>query len=189
MRSLREYVLALLLAAVGAIAWWLQGEQEAVTAPPADGARRPDYTVSGLTASLMNEDGHLHRRLTATQLRHYPNDGGSDLDDPRLTVFAEGGPPWIVRSGSGWVSEDGDELRLPGVVFIDREAGPNTRPVHLKTWDLYVKPRQDYAETDRPVHVTSNADWLASRQGTRVRFGEQLHLVLLGRVRAQVDVR
>jgi lipopolysaccharide export system protein LptC len=137
---------------------------------------------------MMDESGHLHRRLTATQLRHYANHGGSDLDDPTLMIFTEAGPPWVVRSEAGWISEEGDELRLPGVVFIDRDAGPNTRPVHLKTWDLYVKPKEDYAQTDRPVHVTSNANWLTSRRGARVRFGEQLHLVLLGRTRAQTEV-
>jgi len=189
MRSLREYALAFLLAALGALAWWLEGEQGPITKPSSDGVRRPDYTVSGLTASMMDEKGHLHRRLTATQLRHYPNEGGSELDDPRLTVFTAETPPWIVRSNQGWISENGEELRLPGVVFIDREAGPDTRPVHLKTSDLFVEPSANYAHTDQPVHVTSNADWLTSRKGARVHFGDQVHLVLIGRVHTQVEVR
>jgi lipopolysaccharide export system protein LptC len=188
MPSSREYILAIVLAAVGLAAWWLLSANGEVARPAAEGARQPIYRVLGLSASMMDEAGRLRRRLTASEVRHYPADGGSELDDPRLTVFDEGGPPWLLRSPTGWLSKDGDELYLPGTVFIDRQEGPSTRPVHITTWELYVRPREDYARTERPVHLTSGADWLASRGGADIWFGEDLRLRLHGRARIQVAV-
>jgi lipopolysaccharide export system protein LptC len=189
MPSLREYILVLVLGGLGLLAWWLGGELKTPAQRTGTQERRPDYTVDELTASMMDESGRLHRRLTASEARHYPDNSGSELDDPRLLLFEESAPPWVIRSARGWISEDGDELLLQGPVFIDRTADAQTRPVHLKTWELYVKPREDYAQTDQPVHLTSGADWLSSANGARVWFGKTLRIVLLGRARAQIAVR
>jgi lipopolysaccharide export system protein LptC len=136
----------------------------------------------------MDETGRRHRKLTTPHLRHYPDDDSSELDRPVLTVFKEGAPPWVIRSETGWISDDGDEIILQGRVFIDREAGEGTRPVHIKTRELRVRPEEEYAQTDELVEITSDADWLTSMNGARVWFGETSKIDFVGRVHALLDV-
>lgn len=189
MPSLRQSILALLMALLGAAAWWQYRGLEVESAPQAARERRPDYTVDEFTATTMDATGAPDRRLTAVELRHYPDDQGMELEHPVLTVFNQAAPPWIVRSETGWVSADGDELVLRGQVLIDRAAGATTRPLHLRTQELQVQPRKEYAQTDRPVHATSEDDWLTSDNGARIWFGDALRVELLGRARSRVAVQ
>lgn len=188
MPSLRSRILALILAGAGTFAWWAQQEPDAPPSVSEKRERQPDYTVDNLTITLMGETGVPARRLTSRETRHYPDTATNELEEPKLTIFRDDGPPWIIHSSAGWVSEDGDEILLQGPVFIDREAGGGTRGIHVKTWELYVKPREEYAQTDRPVHATSDADWLNSSNGARIWFGSDLRVKLLGNVRVQTSI-
>jgi len=132
----------------------------------------------------MDTTGAPHRRLSAPELRHYADDDSSELERPVLTVFNPSAPPWVIRSETGWVSADGEEVQMRGEVFIDRESAPTARPLHLQTRDLLVRPRQDYAETQQPVRAASGADWLTSEAGGQVWFGDSLLIKLAGRARA-----
>lgn len=181
----RQRVLAMAMAAVGALAWWLQQDGEPLSPDQSVQERRPDYTVNNFTATTMDETGRPYRRLVAIELRHYPDDGSNELEGPRLTLFGESGPPWLVRSERAWISEDNNLIRLQGEVFIDREAGVETRPVHMVTSELILKRDQDYAETDRPVRITSESDWMTSDKGAQVWLEDKLRANLLGRVRSE----
>jgi lipopolysaccharide export system protein LptC len=186
MLSVRQRLLALMLVVVGGFTWWLQQriQVEPPRAPPAP--RRPDYTVQDFTATMMNKQGVPDRRLSAPILRHYPDDGSSELDDPVLTLFRADGPPWVIRSRSGWVSAEGEKVVLRGDVGIDRAGTANLRPIQLRTAELRVRPRQDYAETDTPVRITSEGDWVTSTAGAQAWLGKALRVKLLGRSHAKV---
>jgi lipopolysaccharide export system protein LptC len=186
--SPRQLLLAAALASVGASAWWLQTEEEIKGNGVRETERRPDYTVDLLNVTTMDETGRPDRKLIARELRHYPDNGGNELEDPRLTLFKPGEPPWLIRSRQGHMSEDGDTLLLKGPVLMDREAGEQIRPMHIKTRDLTVRPNEDYARTERPVHVTSGADWLSSATGAEIWLGEGTRLKLFGRARKQLDL-
>lgn len=184
--SVRQSILALTLAAIGGLAWWLPKGDEPDTVQKAHRDRRPDYTVDNFTATEMDETGTPKQRLVATELRHYADDDTNELESPRLTVFEAGTPPWLVRSETAWVSGDSGQILLQGEVFIDREAGKTTRPVHIKTRKLLVRRRDSYAQTDQPVHATSNLDWVTSDNGAEIWFGEDLRIKLQGRARGEI---
>ena len=173
------------MAGLGGLAWWLQQDGELPAPAEADKERRPDYTVDNFTATTMDEHGRPDRQLVAVQLRHYPDDGSNELDAPELTLHVEDGPPWLIRSDSAWISEDQDRIWLHGDVYLDREVGETTRPVHLVTSEVLLKRDQDYAETDRPVRVTSESDWLTSDAGAELWLEGTLRANLHGRVRTQ----
>jgi lipopolysaccharide export system protein LptC len=186
---LRRHVLALILAAVAIFAWWQRsGIERDEDTRTHSSDRRPDYTVDSFNATIMDATGRPDRRLSAQELRHYPDDDSTELDQPRLTLFNPGAPPWLIQSESGWVSADGEEVLLSGEVSIDREPDAASRALQLRTDELLVIPGDDYAETDRPMVAISGRDWLSSAGGGRVWFGNSVRIALAGRVRAQLSV-
>ena len=58
----------------------------------------------------MDIAGRPARSLSARELRHYPNDDSSEVDLPVLVIYTADGPPWTIRSETGWVSGDGERL-------------------------------------------------------------------------------
>lgn len=188
MLSGRQRLLALTMAAIGGLAWWLQQVDEPEIADKTEKERRPDYTVDKFTAIEMGDTGEPAQRMTATELRHYADDDTNELESPELTIYEDLAPPWIVRSQSAWVSADRDEILLQGDVFIDRAAGETTRPLHLETRELRLKRRKKYAETDQPVQATSELDWVTSANGAKIWFGEDLRIELLGRARGEISM-
>ena len=78
--------LALAMAAVGSLAWWLQQGEEPVNSDEGDKVRRPNYTVDNFTATEMGASGTPLRRLTSIELRHFADDDSNELESPRLTL-------------------------------------------------------------------------------------------------------
>ncbi|WP_133510567.1 LPS export ABC transporter periplasmic protein LptC [Candidatus Thiosymbion oneisti] len=188
MLSARQRILVLAMASVGALAWWLRQGGE-TPSPNTDGSeRRPDYTVDNFDVTRIDESGAPHRHLTATELRHYPDDDTKELEIPRLTLYVETGPPWLVRSETAWISSDDNLIRMHGEVHIDRAAGVGTQPVHMKTRELVVKRDENYAHTDQPVRITSETDWVTAENGAQVWLEEKLQIKLLGRVRGELVI-
>jgi lipopolysaccharide export system protein LptC len=181
MLSARQRLLAVILAAVGVTAWWQERKGQGHPPPPVSGPRQPDYTVEKFTATMMDKKGVPERQLSAPILRHYPDDGSSVLDDPVLKLFGRDSPPWLFRSRTGWVSQTGDKVILRGDVRIDRAADGDQRPVHLRTTELYVRPREDYAWTDKPVKIMSEGNWITSSGGGQAWLRKSLRVKLLGR--------
>jgi len=185
MLARREVAMALLLALSGALAWWLQREARPPPPAPEPTERRPDYIVEGLSALTMDTAGRPDRRLTANELRHYPDDGSSELDDPRLLVYDDDAPPWQARADTGWINADGDEVLLQQRVRLERDATDTAAPLVLRTSEMLVLPETDYAETARFVEIDSGDDWVTAQHGMRAWLGEAVRVKLSGRVRAR----
>ncbi len=178
----RQRLLPILLTLLAITAWWLGRMRDE---PPRldDGSQgQPDHTINGLRATTLDENGRPHRRLVAREARHYPDNAGSELDEPRLTLFPETGPPWLLKSERGWVSEKAEEVRLHGKVFLDREASQDNPPLQVETRELFVWPNEEYGRTDQSLRAVSGADWLNSPRGGEAWFGETLRARLFGRV-------
>ena len=179
----RNLLIGIVLALLAGLTWWLAGQQQrpAHRASGPGDAREIDYYLRDLDFTTFSEQGQPARRLQAPELRHYPDDDTTELDRPRLVIYKDEGPPWRVRSETGWVSPDGERVHLRGEVVIEREAAPGVRPMHIVTRDVRVEPERDYAETDEPVTVTSREDridavgmqaWL--RDPGRIKFLSQV---------------
>lgn len=175
-------IFGVVLLALAAGSWWLaQGleeERELRPRPP----HSPDYWIEGLTALTMDLQGRPRRRLSATAVRHFPDDESTELTGPEMLLLAPGKPPWRVRAERGWVSSDGALILLQGEVHIDREEGEGVRPLHLVTRDLRVRPKDEYAETDSPVRVRSGASRVEST-GLQAWLREPVRIKLLADVR------
>lgn len=128
--------------------------------------------------------GLPERRLTAQRLRHYPDDGSSELDDPVLVVYSDDGPPLHARSARAWINARGDEILLEQEVRLERAATAQSAPIELRTSELLVLPKVDYAETGRLVEIERAQDWITATEGMRAWLGNTTRIQLFGRARA-----
>ncbi len=183
----RSLVIGLLLVVLAGGSWWLQQgiheESERHERPP----HTPDYWVEDLTARSMDLEGRPRRILHARMLQHYPDDGSTELTLPRMQLLESGRPPWRIESKQGWVSPNGELVLLQGEVDIRREASPGRLPVHLRTRDLRVQPKDEYAETEHPVRVLSGPHRLQST-GLQAWLHTPVRIKLLADVRGHYEV-
>ena len=177
--------LVLLLVATAGLSWWLGQAPPSgpdPTAPRApDAAREVDYTITRFDVVRMTEAGKPAHRLRGRQLRHFVDDDTAELSEPRLTVFQDEEPPWEIGAERAWISADGSLVLLTGEVAIDRAGDGENPPMRLRTRDLRVQPREDYAETDEKVRVETDTDWLDAvgmqawlRPPSRLKFLSQV---------------
>lgn len=142
----------IVLSLLAAFTWWLR--EVATTPPPAPSNLRlhlPDYIMYDFTLTAMDNAGKPDYRLKAVSLRHYQDDGSTEVDQPQLTSFRGTGPSWGAVGERGWASANGTLLKLLGAVTMHRPPGPGSEEVTLITSDLTLHPKENYAETDREV--------------------------------------
>lgn len=152
---------ALLLGGLAALTWWLDA-QILDSGPRRDGATRhdPDLVIEGVRIVEMNERGNAIQTLAAQRARHYPDDGTMEFDAPRVVLTQPERPKFTVEAQRARVSADRENAYFEGDVRATREAeggrptdqGP-AGPITLTTEYLHVIPRQDKAQTNRPVTI------------------------------------
>ncbi|WP_462320185.1 LPS export ABC transporter periplasmic protein LptC [Halochromatium sp.] len=182
----RELFVGMVLLAIGLIGSWLLSTRDSDEGATGSDERRPDYVVDGLRAVSLNAAGVPEHRLVARRLRHYPDDGSSELDDPVLVVYGDAGPSWWARSAQAWINESGDEILLEQDVRLHRLATALSAPIELRTSELLVLPEVDYAETGRFVEIEREEDWITGTEGMRAWLGSSMRIQLFGRARAAV---
>lgn len=186
MWSQKQTLLALLFAAIGLAAWWQLRQQPQESPPEVTREREPDYVVIDFSAIETDEAGKPSRQLVAAELRQYVAEDRSELEQPRMSVFQPDAPPWHARARRGVVLNRGEEVHLFDDVHIDREAAAQERPLHLQTEMLVIWPKSEYAETDLPVRVSSDGDWLAG-SGMELWYQRPAHARFRGRVQAELQ--
>lgn len=144
--------LALLAAAlVTGVSVW---RQRAPAPAAAIAGTRPDYVLEQFELVALDETGRESFTLRAPRLVRDPAEQTLDINAPVFTIpvgaDAKTGD-WDVRAQRGWVSADGDELRLRGEVKA-RSDDADGRPVSIDTQQLNVFPRTKRATS--PVETT-----------------------------------
>jgi lipopolysaccharide export system protein LptC len=182
--SLQQWMLGAFFLASGVIAWWQLQPNES-PAPDPGRARLPDYIVTGFNALETDEAGRPSRRLSADELRQFVEEDLSELDQPRMTLYTGDGEPWRARADRGLALAGGEELQLLGGVEIERAASATMRPAHLETELLRIWHERAFAETDRPVLLTSERDRLTAT-GMRLWYDPPVRAEFDGRARIRI---
>ncbi len=185
MWSKTQTLLAVLLAGIGLAAWWQLRPEPGEGPPPVPRERSPDYVVTDFRAVEMDEKGKPSRQLVAAKLVQYVAEDRSELERPRLSLYQPEGPPWQARAKRGLLLKDGEEVRLFDDVHIDRAADTRQRAMHLETQMLTIWPKAEYAETDRPVRISSDSDWLTAT-GMELWYADPAHARFKGRAKGLV---
>jgi lipopolysaccharide export system protein LptC len=153
---------ALLLGALAALTWWLDA-QVTDPGPRRDGSMRhdPDLVIEGVRVVELNESGKPVQSLQAQRAWHFPDDGTIEFDAPRVVLTQPDRPQFTVEAAKGRVSGDRLNAYFEGSVRATRAgetgspgaADAPAGPITLKTEYLHVIPKQDRAQTDRPVTI------------------------------------
>ncbi len=140
----------LLVAAV--VSGWSAWRMRERAAPAAEQAQRSDYVLRDFELVVLGKDGAESVRLQAPEMHRSRADESLEIATPVFLVPAEPGP-WRLGAERGWVSPEGDLVRLEGDVAGDSDPASPT-PTRFRTTRLELLPDQDLARTDQPVQLT-----------------------------------
>lgn len=157
-------VLTLVLLVAAAISGWSIWTHRPERRAVAVAEQRSDYTLHDFELVVLDRQGKESFTLRAPELLRSPGDRTMSLATPLFLIPPAPGARnggWEVRARSGWVSAEGDELRLRGAV--EATTLDNARPVRMTTDQLNVYPERKRASTPSAVTVTQPGSILRGR--------------------------
>lgn len=184
LQQLREWYPLLPLLLLLAATYWLNQQVQPLPAKSA-GARPddPDFIISEISATTLNERGQPRFVLAAQKVAHYPGNDSTILDEPRLTSLYADHPPVYTSARQGEISSSGDEIFLRGDVKLVRFSGATQSEMSFMTDYLHVIPDRDLADTDHPVTLV---DARNSVHAVGMQLDSKARVVkLLSQVRSQ----
>jgi len=140
------------------------------TPAPADApvAERSDYVLYDFDLVSLNSEGEEAFTLNAPQLRQTPGARTLELTTPDILIPQGDAQYWQVNANSGWISADGDEVRLRGGVKATPADDPSGQ-TWIVTEALDIFPQQSLATTSAVVT-------LARPGATMHAVGMRVHL-------------
>lgn len=144
-------VLTIVLLFAAAITGWSVWRQRDNSDEDKVATARSDYVLNTFEIVTLNSQGTEAFTLRAPRLDRNPDDKTMTLLTPLFLFPDKDGGYWRTRSKTGWVSADGNEVRLRGAVKVDSPQ-PSTNQVVMTTEQLNVFP--DAKRATSPVVVT-----------------------------------
>lgn len=145
---------------------------------------RSDYVLNDFEIVTLNSRGTEAFTLRAPRLDRNPDDKTMTLVTPLFLFPDRDGAYWQTRSQTGWVSANGDEVRLRGAVKLDSPP-PSTRRVVMTTEQLNVFPDARRATSAVLVTVTQPGSTMRGR-GMQVDMASKRY-ELMSQVRTRYD--
>ena len=145
--------------------------------------RVADSFFNQTTIINFGEDGLPKSKVIGKKLFHYPGNEDSEIVSPVITFFRATGSPVLVTADRGWINEDGTRVLLKGHTNIERQKSAQNAYSRLETPELTVWPDKEYAETDKPVKITSEST-VATGVGMKAYLDKE-HYYLLDNVKAR----
>ncbi len=144
-----------LLALLALLTFWIQRTMQP-PAPRMDGSTRhdPDYTLNNFVTSKTDTKGNLRYRLTASEMRHYPDNDSTELQQPHVTRYAPGKPTTEIEGQRGLVSSNGENIQFIDNVKVVRQASKGRGEMVVLADTLTLQPKKDLVTTDGPVVIT-----------------------------------
>lgn len=158
------------------------------TKPKLDGSSRhdPDYIMSNFVTTQTDINGDLRYKLASVEMKHFPDDDTTNLQQPRYTQFSTNKPYTQVEALRGHVSSNGDQVQLIDNVKITRQAFAEKGEMTIDTNYLNVLPNEDLARTDSPVIIRQVPNTVIYATG--MTYEKKNHTVtLLNKVRAHYE--
>lgn len=143
----------LLLVAALFSGWSLLRDRSKAEPAVGDDASR-DYVLHDFQIVALDEQGRESTTLRAPLLERMRSDETTTIKTPLFLLPDRDGNHWELRSETGWVSPDGDKLRLTGNVSGDSPRVASIPPTTFRTEQLDVFPKENRATADGLVTMT-----------------------------------
>ena len=144
---------ALLLVAALLSGWSLLRHRDKPVAQVTDDGSK-DYVLHDFQIVALDEQGKESTTLRAPLLERLRSDETMTLATPLFLLPDNDGNHWELRSEKGWVSANGEQLKLTGNVSGDSPKVPSVPPTTFRTDHLDVFPKENRAKTDALVTMT-----------------------------------
>ena len=174
-------ILTVALLGIALAAGWAIIRQRASLLPTGEAEARPDYILHDFEIITLNKEGGEGFTLQAPKLARTPGNHEMDINQPTFLFPDKDGSRWRSRSATGWVSGEGDEVRLRGKVVLDNPEG--AKQMRVETEALNVYPDANRATSDQQVTITQPGATISGR-GLEAQLDAQ-RVTLKSEVRAQ----
>lgn len=144
---------ALLLVAALLSGWSLLRHRDKPVAQVGDDGSK-DYVLHDFQIVALDEQGKESTTLRAPLLERLRSDETMLIATPLFLLPDKEGNHWELRSEKGWVSANGEQLKLSGNVNGDSPKVPSVPPTTFRTDHLDVFPKENRAKTDALVTMT-----------------------------------
>lgn len=188
----QRLLLPLLVTVIAGLSYWLLSFElpEGITLA----ARSPDSPQSfmeGIRLRAMNEQGFPRFELQAAGMTRYADDKRTEVEQPFLTVFRPSGEVWTAQAESATAVNDDELITLHGAVVVRHPIDPG-RPegdatMEIRTRDLVVRPREEYAET-KQLTTLVRPEGSVEAVGMKAYFPQE-RVQLLSQVRGTYEGR
>jgi len=159
--SWRGILTLVLLAGALVSGWSLWTQRIEPDQAKAEGGRS-DYVLHDFELIALDGRGKESFVLRAPKLARTPGDRTMALTTPLFLLPDKQGHYWEVRSNTGWVSAEGDEVRLRGNVRT-KSPKQDARPTTMNTEQLNVFPDDNRATSAAVVTITQPGSILRGR--------------------------
>lgn len=122
-----------------------------------------DYIVERLVRTAYTSEGAVESRISADKVTHYPDDGTTEVSEPRITLSQPGRPRYLGRAERASVADDGEEVFLYGNVVVIREPDAERKEARLTTEFLHVLGGPAIARSDLEVRLREGNRQLSGR--------------------------
>jgi len=183
---LQQYKGAIFLFLIFLVSMWAanRGGDENAQKPLEKAAHSADHFAVNYSKTQMSELGVAKEKLDADYAAHYSDNDETELTSPIMTLYQGLLPPWIIRAQAGVISAGGEKIFLQGWVTIDRAEAESVREVNIKTTNLHVEPKRNYAETDDWAELISETGMM-SGTGMKLVYQDPLYIELLANVKGR----
>ena len=183
-QELRVYFV---IAVIALLSWWLVQTTQERQAEVKVAENSPDLFSNGYYKLKMDINGLPKSELVADNMQHYSKDGSSHLQKPVMSLYKPNQAPWVIKSETGIMAGDGDNVQLNGKAFISRDAYGKNSALSIDTADLRVKLSTHFAETQASTEIISPPN-KTSGMGMEVTFDSPIHLKLLFTVKGRYEL-
>lgn len=171
-----------ILAVLAALSTWLLSTVESsLREETVPHTKAPTLYMDHFLATRMNAQGTREYTLASPHVVQLPDQQGTRLEQPVMTVFQDQVSTWMIQAEHAWIAPDNALIRLEQAVSIVRPASSGKPPMTITTRNLLLRPEQGFAETSEPARMETPGG-LVTAKGLKAFLHTQ-QLELLSKVR------
>lgn len=132
-RDFTKIIVGIALLAFTGGSWWFSKLMTTTeTGMAAPNERGVDYFIENFESTVMDQNGRPKYILKGVLLTHYRDDRPSQLKQPQLVQYIDGGNI-LTAAARGWLSKNGKELTMVDDVKILRNDNGDLAPSEITT--------------------------------------------------------